>query len=220
MNPECPAGGFSVWAGLQGAEDVGGAIAASDADMADLDGRNTQADWIVRAENVVLRVLVGPLTTHQEVGTCCYLIQCLLGPQCPLLEALHSQDVDAIDKDFSLFSMQMVTSHRCTAFSYDVSCIIVTYLNACVKASATASVSDPGGRIPILFQYLRYKLSHGKYVGHPLPPSLQNLFATRDSERAAADRRAREPAPGPTIVGLVLPGPGQGRGGSGAPPRQ
>ena len=62
-NPECPVGRFSVWTGLQGAEDVGSAIAASDADMASLDRRNSQADHIFWAERVVLWFLVGPLTT-------------------------------------------------------------------------------------------------------------------------------------------------------------
>ena len=58
-------------------------------------------------------------------------------------------------------------------------------------------------------------------MGRPLPPSLHNILATRDSDRAAAARRARKPAPGPTIVrrvalGVVL----GGAGGSSAPPRQ
>ena len=44
-------------------------IAVSDADMTALEGRNDAADHIVRMARVVLRVLVGPLTTHRELGT-------------------------------------------------------------------------------------------------------------------------------------------------------
>ena len=87
--------------GLQGTEDVGAAIAASDADMAALDGRNDQADQISQTVRVILRVVVGPLTTQREVGICCYLLHRLLGPQCPLVESLRSQVIDAIDKGLS-----------------------------------------------------------------------------------------------------------------------
>ena len=47
LNPECPAGGFSVWNGLQGAEDFGKAIIASDIEMAELDGQNAMAYQII-----------------------------------------------------------------------------------------------------------------------------------------------------------------------------
>ena len=116
----------------------------------------------------------------------------------------------------------MAISHRCTEFAYDVSCIIGTYLNASMKASSTASMSDPGGRILVSFQYLRDKLSHGRYVGRPLSTSLQTLLLTRDSERAAAARRVQEPAPSPTIGGLVVlvPGVGQSGDGGSSPPVQ
>ena len=43
-NPACPEGKFSVWMGLQGTFGVGDAIVASDADIAGLDRRNSQAD--------------------------------------------------------------------------------------------------------------------------------------------------------------------------------
>ena len=36
QNPACPVGGFLVWTGLHGAEDIGEAISASNADMAAL----------------------------------------------------------------------------------------------------------------------------------------------------------------------------------------
>ena len=55
------------------------------------------------------------------------------------------QIADAIDEEFSLFSMQMATSHCCTPFDYEVSCIKGNYLNACVKASETVLLLKPGG---------------------------------------------------------------------------
>ena len=133
---------------------MGGSISASNSDMAALDGRNSQADHIFRAACVVLRVLVRPLTTKWEVGTCWYLLPCLIGPQFPLVESLLSQFVDAIEEDLSLLATQMATIHHCTAFAYDVFSVIGTYLNAYMKLSLTASMSDPGGKIPISFWYL------------------------------------------------------------------
>ena len=61
-------------------------------------------------------------------------------------------------------------------------------------------------------------------MDRPLLQSLQTLLVTRDSERAASARRSRDPTSGPTIVGLVGPGPGVGQnfgtGDGGAPPKQ
>ena len=70
LNLACPVVGFSIWKYLQGTEDIGAAIAASNTDMASLDGRNDQADHIVGALRMVLRVVVRPLTTQQEVVIC------------------------------------------------------------------------------------------------------------------------------------------------------
>ena len=142
------------------------------------------------------RSIVGPLTTHREVGKFCYLLHRLLGPQCPLVEALRPQAVDAIDEEYAYFSLQMAKSHHCTLFAYDVSCIIGNYLNAYVKALATVLLTDPGGLILVYFQYLKEKIIHSRYVGRPPPPYLGTLLLTCDTEREAAAGRIREPAPG------------------------
>ena len=136
-----------------------------------------------------------------EVGTCCYLLHRFLGPQCPLVEALWLQVVDTIDEDFALFCLQMGTNHRCTAFTYDVSCIMGNYLYACVKVSETVSLTDPGGRIQVSFKYLRDKISHSCYVGRPIPPSLGTLLLEHDSDRVAVARCVREPSTGPANSG-------------------
>ena len=94
---------------------------------------------------MVLWVIVRPLTMQGEVITYYYLLHRLLGHQCPLVEDLLPHVINALDKDFTSFSLQMCTSYRCTEFVYYVSCIIGKYLNACVKALATVSFTDPGG---------------------------------------------------------------------------
>ena len=68
-NLVCPAGDFLVWTGLQGPEDAGESMSASDLDMAALDGLNATADQIFRAARVFLRVLVGHINNHRELGT-------------------------------------------------------------------------------------------------------------------------------------------------------
>ena len=80
----------------------------------------------------------------------------------------------------------MATSDWCTALAYDVICIINAYLNACIKASATAAPSDPGGRTPESFHFTIDELDHGRYHNHPLPPSLHQLLLARENERMTA----------------------------------
>ena len=78
---------------------------------------------------------------------CCYLLNRLLGAQCPLVKALDELSV-TIDNNCSSLSGQMVTSHWCMALAYNVSCVFNSCLNVCIKASATADTSDMVGRIP------------------------------------------------------------------------
>ena len=66
---------------LQGSEDMGAAIAASNADMDTLNSRNAQDNHIIRATYVVLLDIFRPLTLQRLVGTCCYLLHRLLRPQ-------------------------------------------------------------------------------------------------------------------------------------------
>ena len=79
--------------------------------MAAPDGRNSAVDQIVWAEQVVPRVLVGPLTTQRQLGMCYYMVNRLLGPQCPLVKALEDL-IFNIDDNFFYFSGKMETSHR------------------------------------------------------------------------------------------------------------
>ena len=151
-------------------------------------------DQIVRAAWVVLRVLVRPLTTERDLGTCCYLLDRHMGPCCPLVWALKDLII-TIDKNFSSFLGQMATNHRCKALAFDISCVINTYLNACAKSSAMASPLDLGGRTPALFQFIIDELEHGHYLVQPLLTFLRKLFLARDNKRAAAARSSRQPPP-------------------------
>lgn len=120
QNPACHKGGFLVWTSLQGVEDMGESIEASDKYMAVLDGKNAAADQIIRTARVVLQVLVRHHTTHQDLGACCYLLDRLLAPWCPLVWALRYLIV-TINKNFFSFLGKMLMSHRCTALAFDIS---------------------------------------------------------------------------------------------------
>ena len=119
---------------------MGTAIDDSNADIATLNRRNTQAEYTVRQVRVVLHVIVGPLNMQGEIIICCYLLHRLLRHQFPLVEALQLQIVDTIGKEFASCLMQMATIHFCNLFAYDFSCIMGNYLNTFMKASATVSL--------------------------------------------------------------------------------
>ena len=89
QNPACPTGGFLVWTSLQGVEDMGDSIAASNSDIEVLDGKNAAADQIILAARVILWVLVRKNTAQKELGTYWYLLDLLLGPWCPLIWTLR-----------------------------------------------------------------------------------------------------------------------------------
>ena len=78
-----------MWTILQGVEDMGESIAASNSDMEVLYGKNTTSDQIILAAWVVLWVLVRKITAQKELGTCWYRLDLLLGPWCPLVWALR-----------------------------------------------------------------------------------------------------------------------------------
>ena len=54
-----------------------------------LDGKNAAADQIILATRIVLWVLLRKITAQQELGTCRYLLDLLLGIWCPLVWTLR-----------------------------------------------------------------------------------------------------------------------------------
>ena len=174
-NPACPAGGMSMWTTLQGTGDVGERMASADADLTALDGRNAQADQVARAAKVHLQPISGATNLQREIGTKAYILAKLFGASCPLVEG-YTAVVTWIDANFTSFERQVGTTSACTAFAYDLSRTEAAYYNACIRASTTASLSDPGGRTPISFSMLLDELTWGRYRGQPLPASLQTLI--------------------------------------------
>ena len=141
-----------------------------------------------------MQILVGPLATQRELGTCFYLMDRLLGARFPLVRSLRYLII-TIYKNLSSLLGKMATSHRCTAFVFGVSCIINAYLNSCSKASAMATPSYLGGRTPASFQFIIDELEHGRYLSRPLPPLLRQLLLAQYNKRATVSRRSREPPP-------------------------
>ena len=119
--------------------------------------------------------IIIPLTTQQELGNCSYLFHRLLGPRCPLVNALQDLIV-TVEEYLSSFLVQMATINQCTAFVFGVSCVINAYLNTCIKASTTASLSDPGGRTLASSQFIIDKLDHRRYLRRTLPTSLRQFI--------------------------------------------
>ena len=174
-NPACPAGGMSMWTTLQGEEDVGEQMASVDADLTALDGRNVQADQVARAAKVHLQPISGATNLQREIGTKTYILAKLFGGSCPLVEE-YTSVVTWIDENFTSFERQVTTTSSCTSFAYDLSRAEAAYYNACIRASTTVLLDDPGRRTPVSFTRLLDELTWGRYRGQRLPVSLQTLL--------------------------------------------
>ena len=99
-------------------------------------------------------------------------------------------------------------------FAYDVSWIVLAYLNACILAAAEG---DPGVRTPVYFQYLIDELDNGRYTGRALPMSLQDLLTVHEGRRAMLAETDVQPPPTPWTIYVDgrAGGGGGGRGGGG-----
>ena len=62
----------------------------------------------------------------------------------------------------------MAVQETTTRFTYNMSWIVLAYMNACILASTAAAEGDPGARILVSFQYLIDELGHGRDTGHAL----------------------------------------------------
>ena len=174
-NPACPAGGMSMWTTLQGTDDVGEQMASVDADLTALDGRNMQADQVAQAAKVHLQPIYGATNLQREIGTKTYILAKLFGESCPLVKG-YTSVVTWIDENFTSFEQQVATTSSCTSFAYDLSRTEAAYYNACIRASTTILLGDPGRHTPVSFTMLLDELTWGRYRGQPLPVSLQTLL--------------------------------------------
>ena len=210
-NPACPAGGMSMWTTLQGNGDVGERMASADADLTALDGRNALADQVARAARVHLQRISGATNLQREIGTKTYILSKLFGGSCPLVEG-YTSVVTWIDENFASFERQVSTTASCTSFAYDLSRTEAAYYNACIRASTTALLGDPGGRTPISFAMLLDELTWGRYRGQPLPASLQSLLLPSSTPSTLASPPQSTPDTAGTPPGSDTPNtPGLGR---------
>ena len=150
-------------------------MASADADLTALDGRNAQADQVARTAKVHLQLISGVTNLQREIGTKTYILAKLFGGSCPLVEG-YTSVVTWIDENFTSFERQVATPSACTAFTYDLSRIETSYYNACIRASTTTLLGNPGGCTPVSFSMLLDKLTWGRYREQPLLASLQTLL--------------------------------------------
>ena len=182
-----------MWSTLQGKGDVGSRMASADADLAALDGRNAMSDQIARAAKVHLQVISGASNLQKEIGTQGYILDRLLGPQCPLVRGFREELIPFIDNNFEAFERQVSSPASCTTFAYDVSRVSARYYNSCITASSNEPMGEPGAVTPVSFAFLIDELRWGRYKGQPLPASLQVLFLPGNS-----------PAPSESFVPLEI----------------
>ena len=105
----------------------------------------------------------------------------------------------------------MSSTARCTAFAYDLSVAEARYYNSCIRAFTTAGdINTPGAITPVSFDYLRTKLTWGRYTGSPLPASLQSLTPPPGDGIAP---RIEDPVNPPDLPVPIIPDPGPRNGG-------
>ena len=98
-----------------------------------------------------------------------------------------------------------------TRFAYNMSWIVLAYLNACILTLMSEAEGGPGERTPVLFQYLINELNHGQYTGRALSRSIRDILTVRSGRHAALASAAGLPLPAP----WTICGDGQARGGGG-----
>ena len=185
-------------------------MVSADVDLKALDGRNAIVDQIVRAAKVHLQTISGVTNLQRKIGTKTYILSNLFGDACPLVEG-YASVVTWIDENFASFKRHICTTVACTSFAYDLSRTEAAYYNACIRASTTAPLGDPGRRTPVSFTMLLDELTWGRYRGQPLPASLQSPLhpantLTTNPNRANPSTPASAPSPPPPNP------PAQGRG--------
>ena len=171
----CPSGGISSWTSLQGMGDRGDAVASTLAYIGAKDSRLANADSLARRAKVTLSVIVGADNLRRELGTFCYILTGLFGYACPYVRELKGI-VEWTVSNQDAFERSISKSHQVTALLDDVSRLMSEYLNACVQASCTGNLMQPGSLTPVSFLNLRSELKFLPYNGIArLHPTLRAL---------------------------------------------
>ena len=155
--------------------DRGEAVTSTLADIRDQDSHLANADNLDRGTKVTLYVIVGDDNLLSELGTCCYILTGLFGHTCPYVCELKGI-VEWADSNRDAFEREILNSHQATALLDDVPRLLSEYLNACVQASCTRSLTHPGSLTPVSFLHLQNELKLLPYQGIAhLHPTVQAL---------------------------------------------
>ena len=128
-NPDFPARGMSFWTTFQGSGETGDNISSTESTITALDCANIRLEEVTTATQTKLVVVVGPLLTETKIGNHTYVLHSLSGEACSVVESILAL-VDCIDQNRTEWVCLMVEQNTMTQFAYDVSWIVLAYLNA------------------------------------------------------------------------------------------
>ena len=166
--------------------DRGEAVTSTLADIGAQDSCLANTYSLAHGAKVTLSVIVGADNLRRELGTYGYILTCLFGYECPYVRELKGI-VEWAASNQDVFERAISNSRQAAALLDDVSCLLPEYLNACVQASCTGNLKQPGSLTPVSFLYLRSELKFLPYHGIArLHPTLRALVRDRDIRRVAA----------------------------------
>ena len=123
---------------FRGGGNVGENIATTEGTVTTLDGANGRNEEVTTATRNKLVVILGLLTTATEAGTHAFFLHSLLRGACLVVEAILPL-VDWIDWNRTEWVRIMAEQETTKQFAYNVSWIVLAYLNACILASTAAA---------------------------------------------------------------------------------
>ena len=98
------------------------------------------------------------------MGTFFYILTSLFGYERPYVRELKGI-VERAASNRDAFERAVSTSHQMTALLDDIFRLLSEYLNACVQASCTGSLTHPGSLSPVYFLHLQNELKFLPYHG-------------------------------------------------------
>ena len=131
-------------------------------------------------------VIVGSDNLRCELGNFCYILMGLFGYECPYVRELKGiVEWEASNRD--AFKRAVSKSHQAMDLLNEIYRLLSEYLNACVQASCTGTLTQPGSLTPVLFVHLRDELKFISYHGTSrLHPTLRALVWDRGMRRMEA----------------------------------
>ena len=106
---------------------------------------------------VTLLVIVGSENLRRELGTFCYILTGLFGYACTYVRGMKGV-AEGAASNIDAFKQAVLASHQATSLLDNVSHLLLEYLNACVQASFTGSLTQPGSLTTVSFENLRAEL--------------------------------------------------------------